>query len=134
MHNELFQVDDDSYVDGPEISCYNTGMLILITTTNSTQFTASQRTSSYNLILSYMAPKHIFVPSEQVASDIILKMYNYRYHHGGRNNLLWSSYCAWPQFYERHETLIRLVFFERNKIAAAMKKKNLALGLLVLTH
>ena len=91
MHNKLFQEGDDTYVDGPEISCYNTGMLIVITNTNSTQFTASQRTSSYNLILSDMAPKHIFVPSKQAASDVILKMYNYRYHQGGRNNLLWSS-------------------------------------------
>jgi len=58
MHNDLFQEDDDSYVDGPEISCYNTGMLIVITNTNSTQFTASQRTSSYNLILRYGTQTH----------------------------------------------------------------------------
>jgi len=63
MHNELFQEDDDNYVDGPEIYCYNTRMLIVITTTISTQFTASQRTSTYNLILSDMTPKHIYVPS-----------------------------------------------------------------------
>jgi len=91
MHNELFQEGDNSYVDGPKIFCYNAGMLTVIANTNSKQFTASQCTSSYNLILSDMAHKHIFVPSKQVASDIILKMYNYRYHHGGRTNLLWSS-------------------------------------------
>jgi hypothetical protein len=49
MRKEPFQEDDDIHVDGPEISCYNTGMLIVITTTNSTQFTASQRTSFYNI-------------------------------------------------------------------------------------
>jgi len=100
-HNDLFQEDDDSYVDGPEISRYITGMLKVITTTNSKQFTASQGTSSYKLIPSDMAPKHIFVPSKQVASDVILKMYKYWYHPGGRNNLLWSSYYEWPQFYQR---------------------------------
>jgi hypothetical protein len=61
MRNEPFQEDDDSYVDGPEISYYNTGMRIVITTTNSSQFTASQRTSFYNIwhpnIFSYFPNK-----------------------------------------------------------------------------
>lgn len=66
MRNELFQEDDDSYVYGPQISYYNTTMLIVTTTTKPTQFTAPQRTSSYNVILSGMVPKHTFVPSKQL--------------------------------------------------------------------
>jgi hypothetical protein len=80
-----------------------------------------------------LQPRNVLPPTilssdmatRQVASDVILKMYNYRYHHDGRNNLLRSPYCVWPQFYEWHATLIRLVVFflvEHNKIAAAIKK------------
>jgi hypothetical protein len=61
MHNELFQEDGDNYVNGPEIPCYNTGMLIVITTTNPIQFTASYSISTYNIILSHMAPIHFHI-------------------------------------------------------------------------